>query len=60
VQCSYAGFDGWQLAVGIRNLADAEPPLSLQGAFQAGYNPQVASALGRTFYLRASVAFFGG
>ena len=49
---------GLAAGAGIRNLFDADPPFTLQGtAFQAGFNPQVASPLGRAFYLRASVAF---
>jgi iron complex outermembrane receptor protein len=58
LQWRYTGFENWQLAAGIRNLFDADPPVSLRGNVQqTGYNPQVASPLGRTFYLRASVAF---
>ena len=58
LQARYAGFDGWQLAAGIRNLFDAEPPASNQGdSFQVGYNPQAASPLGRVFYLRATYSF---
>ncbi|HRI18417.1 MAG TPA: TonB-dependent receptor, partial [Burkholderiaceae bacterium] len=57
LQASYAGFDGWQLAAGIRNLFDAEPPPSNTGlSFQRGYNAQTASPLGRVFYLRATYA----
>jgi iron complex outermembrane recepter protein len=58
LQARYAGFEGWQLAAGIRNLFDAEPPLSDHGqSFQTGYNPQAASPLGRVFYLRAGHSF---
>jgi iron complex outermembrane receptor protein len=58
LQARYTGFDGWQLAGGIRNLLDAEPSASAQiNTFQSGYNPQVASPLGRTFYLRATYTF---
>jgi iron complex outermembrane receptor protein len=58
LQGLYTGPDGWQIAAGVRNLLNADPPLSLRGdVFQSGYSPQVASPLGRTFYLRASVAF---
>jgi iron complex outermembrane recepter protein len=58
LQARFAGLDGWQLAAGIRNLFDAEPPASLTGLrFQSGYNPQAASPLGRVFYLRATYAF---
>jgi iron complex outermembrane receptor protein len=58
LQARYAGFDGWQIAAGIRNLFDAEPPPSDHGqSFQTGYNPQAASPLGRVFYLRAGYSF---
>ena len=57
LQARYTGLDGWQFAAGIRNLFDTDPPLSNQDrSFQVGYNPQVASPLGRAFYLRASRA----
>ena len=40
------------------NLFDADPPLSVQGnTFQVGFNPQVASPLGRSFYVRAGYAY---
>jgi iron complex outermembrane receptor protein len=58
LQGRYNGFEGWQLAAGIRNLLDADPPASAQGnTFQVGYNPQAANPLGRTFYLRATCSF---
>lgn len=58
LQLRYAGFAGWQLAAGIRNLLDTEPPVSAQGnTFQVGYNPQGANPLGRLFYLRATYAW---
>lgn len=58
LQGRYSGFAGWQLAAGIRNLFDTDPPFSNQfGTFQVGFNPQVASPLGRVFYLRAGYAF---
>jgi iron complex outermembrane receptor protein len=56
LQGRYNGFRNWQLAAGVRNLLDSEPPFSLTSSFQFGFNPQVASPLGRTFYLRASYA----
>jgi len=57
LQGRYTGLSNWRLVAGIRNLFDSEPPFSLTSSFQFGFNPQVASPLGRTFYLRASVAF---
>jgi len=57
LQGRYSGSSGWRLAFGIRNLFDAEPPFSLTSSFQTGFNPQVASPLGRVFYIRGSYAF---
>ncbi|HTN49351.1 MAG TPA: TonB-dependent receptor, partial [Burkholderiaceae bacterium] len=54
LQGRYTGFAGWQLAAGIRNLLDRAPPFSRTSSFQFGFNPQVASPLGRVFYVRAS------
>jgi len=57
LQGRYTGFAGWNLALGVRNLFDADPPFSVQSnAFQTGFNPQAASPLGRAFYLRATYA----
>ncbi len=57
LQGRYTGFSGWQLAIGIRNLLDADPPFTQTTGFQFGFNPQVASPLGRVFYLTASYSF---
>ncbi|MGH6622735.1 MAG: TonB-dependent receptor domain-containing protein, partial [Burkholderiaceae bacterium] len=55
LQGRYTGFKGWQLAAGVRNLFDEEPPFRVQGdTFQIGYNPQVANPLLRLFYLSAT------
>jgi iron complex outermembrane receptor protein len=49
---------GVNLTVGIRNLADREPPLSFQTrTFQAGYDPRFSDPTGRTFYVRAGYNF---
>jgi iron complex outermembrane receptor protein len=54
LQGRYSGFAGWQLAFGVRNLQDAEPPLAVQGnTFQVGFNPQVAGPIGRAYYVNA-------
>lgn len=47
------------LTVGVQNLLDKEPPLSLRntGSHQLGYDPRYASALGRTFYIQGSLKF---
>jgi len=58
LQGRYTGFKGWQLALGVRNLFDSDPPFRVQGdSFQIGYNPQAASPLGRLFYLNATYAW---
>jgi iron complex outermembrane receptor protein len=58
LQGRYSGFAGWQFALGIRNLFDTDPPFTVQGnTFQVGFNPQVASPLGRAFYARAGYTF---
>lgn len=65
---SYYTFD-WQskfdfmknleLTVGVINLADKTPPLSLRntGSHQLGYDPRYAIAIGRTYYASASYKF---
>jgi iron complex outermembrane receptor protein len=58
LQGRYTGFAGWQLALGVRNLFDADPPFTRQGeSFQVGFNPQAASPVGRAFYLNATYSF---
>ena len=58
LQGTYSGFRGLQLVAGIRNLFDSDPPVSNQPFFfQSGYNPQIASPLGRLFYLRATYSW---
>jgi iron complex outermembrane receptor protein len=43
---------------GVRNLFDTKPPFSNQTTYwQAGYNPVLSDALGRTFYARLKVDF---
>ena len=48
-----------QLVLGITNLADRDPPMSLRinGSHQVGYDPRYASAVGRAYYLSASYKF---
>lgn len=48
------------LTLGITNLFDVEPPLSLRvngAGHQLGYDPRYASPYGRTFYLTAGYKF---
>jgi iron complex outermembrane receptor protein len=64
---SYTTFDsyvswtqpkGYAITFGVRNLFDRDPPLSYQEeTFQAGYDPRFTSAIGRTYYVRASYSF---
>ncbi|WP_422016841.1 TonB-dependent receptor [Roseateles sp.] len=49
---------GTTLTLGVHNLTDRDPPLSYQTqVFQAGYDPRYASAVGRSYYARASYDF---
>ena len=58
LQVRYAGLPRTEVAAGIRNLFDRDPPSSNQNRMSAaGYNPQLSSPLGRTYYLRLSLAF---
>ena len=46
------------MTVGVRNLADRNPPLSYQDSqFQSGFDPRYTDPLGRTFYVRGSYSF---
>ena len=59
-QTSYDIAKAVNLTVGIKNLADKDPPLSLQnagGGNQAGYDGRYADPLGRTYYFRANYKF---
>ncbi len=49
---------GWRWSLGVQNLFDRDPPASnQQRTAQPGYNPQLSSPLGRTFYLRGTREF---
>ncbi len=55
---SWTQKQGFGLTLGVRNLADREPPLSFQQqTFQAGYDPRYTDAVGRTFYVRGTYTF---
>jgi iron complex outermembrane receptor protein len=45
--------------LGIKNLMDKEPPLSLRTSSgdQVGYDPRYADTMGRTLYLNSSYTF---
>jgi iron complex outermembrane receptor protein len=55
---SYRFSKAFAVTAGVRNLFDRAPPFSNQDYFiQAGYDPRFYDPVGRTVYLRASVAF---
>lgn len=48
------------LTVGVTNIADRDPPLSLRtsgAGHQLGYDPRYASAIGRAYYVSGSLKF---
>ena len=49
----------WDVRVGVKNLLDKEPPLSLRtsSGHQVGYDPRYADTMGRTLYLNTSYTF---
>ena len=49
----------WNVRLGIKNLLDKEPPLSLRtsSGHQVGYDPRYADTMGRTLYLNSSYTF---
>lgn len=49
----------WDVRLGIKNLLDKEPPLSLRtsSGHQVGYDPRYADTMGRTLYLNTSYTF---
>jgi iron complex outermembrane receptor protein len=49
----------WNVRLGIKNLMDKEPPLSLRtsSGHQVGYDPRYADSMGRTLYLNSSYTF---
>jgi iron complex outermembrane receptor protein len=52
--------DHLELSLGISNLLDEEPPLSLRvsgSGHQIGWDPRYTDAMGRTFYLQAKYTF---
>jgi iron complex outermembrane receptor protein len=60
LQGSYAGFKGWGLVIGVRDLFNATPPYTNAGGqyfFQSGYDVSYVNPLGRFFYGRVSYTF---
>ena len=58
-QTQYRPMKNLELTLGIVNLADKNPPLSLRntGSHQLGYDPRYASPIGRTYYLSGVYKF---
>jgi iron complex outermembrane receptor protein len=58
-QTAFRPLKGLEVSVGIKNVADRNPPLSLRntGSHQLGYDPRYASAIGRTYYVGASYKY---
>ena len=55
---SYTMPKGFGVTIGVRNLADRNPPLSYQtNTFQAGYDPRYTDPIGRTYYVRGTYSF---
>jgi iron complex outermembrane receptor protein len=59
-QGSYQVNSMLKVTVGIKNLTDKDPPLSLQtggGGNQVGYDGRYYDPIGRSFYGRVNVKF---
>jgi iron complex outermembrane receptor protein len=59
-QTAYDIRDNLALTVGVKNLSDKEPPLSLQtggGGNQVGYDGRYYDPIGRAYYLRGTYKF---
>jgi iron complex outermembrane receptor protein len=55
LQVRLDAFAGQRWIFGVQNLFDTNPPSSNQNrSAQAGFNPQLSSPLGRTYYLRGT------
>ena len=58
LQAGWKGIKNLELALGVKNLLDQDPPSSRNTqAFQTGYDSTFTNPLGRTFYLRAKYKF---
>lgn len=59
LRAGYSGFKNIELAFGIKNLLDTDPPgTRVAQYFQVGYDPKFADPRGRTFYLSAKLKVF--
>jgi len=55
---TYTAIKNLTLLVGVKNLADKDPPFSNQSTtFQRGYDPRYSDPLGRTWFARVSYLF---
>jgi iron complex outermembrane receptor protein len=55
---TYSGIKGLSMTVGVKNLFDVAPPLSVQATtFQKGYDPRYTDAIGRALFVRGSYKF---
>ena len=58
-QLSWKGIKGLNLVVGVKNLADTDPPSSRTEAnFQTGYDASFTNPIGRAYYVRVGYKFF--
>ena len=58
VGVAYTGCRDWTLSAGIKNLADRDPPFSIQTqSAQFGYDPTYADPHGRLFWAGVKYAF---
>jgi len=58
LSATYSGIKGLSMTVGVKNLFDVAPPLSVQATtFQKGYDPRYTDAIGRALFLRGSYKF---
>ncbi|GAA4891773.1 TonB-dependent receptor [Ferrimonas pelagia] len=59
-QSKYQINNAWNVALGINNLFDKQPALSLRSGgagHQVGYDPRYTDSYGRTFYVQSSYTF---
>lgn len=58
-QVSWKGIKNLNLTLGVKNLADTEPPSSRTSVnFQTGYDATFTNPIGRAYYLRVGYKFF--
>ena len=58
LQGRYTGFPNLRLSLGVRNLFDKAPPLTVQtNTFQVGYDPTSGDPRGRMFYAALQYLF---